>query len=407
MSVEIDTVDHRAKEISDAMSKAERPMVDAFKPMEMAHQPKPEPEPEYKASREDLRRAGRDLQDDREVPAEIIPREYKQVGGPHAGERSPLEQTRTAEQAAADLAALRRGEADRDDVLRNRSLQGRLDAFRQSADAEDRGQVEAAQRVPEPQPEVPQHEAPQQTNGVDPEVRRLIEQNPKLREAIAQEAQMTHAVQQQYGQAISQAHSIAVSPAIESFPEIAGPHPQAALEQLRQTNPARYSEVVGRLQKIQAISNHMQQQHAHQFQQTMAQWQANGERHDQEYMDYASTRPAAENKAVKENLLDVMRAYGINEREFGQMYNMGHPWARSGIVQRIFHDLTVLHVARQQAAHKAPAQVGRVMRPGDAVASGTDNSALAAAMRAFAQDANPKSAARALIQRRKAASALR
>jgi hypothetical protein len=395
-------------EVSDAMSKAvdkgDRPF-DAFKEM-----PRPQPveKPDtFGSDVEGMKSAAQELTRKRqgvENDAPVI-RHYHTVGKPNEV-RSPVETVKLAD-AARDLKDLRQAEADTDELLENLSLREKLDRLRQEADAEDRG-TPALEGVPQPQPEAqPEPTAPpQQTNGVDPEVRRLIENNPKLREALAQEAQMTAQARYGYDQAMRQAYGIGLSAAIEAFPEIAGPNPQAALEQLRLSNPVKFAEIAGRLQKIGAIHNHMQQSAAHQQQQELAQWQASAERHDQDYDSYASTRPAAENKAVKERVLDVVKSYGIDERQFAQMYRAGHPFARSGAVQRMIHDLTVLALARE-AAHKAPANVGRVMRPGEVSTGGVDNSQLAAAMKAFNADANPRNAAKALSARRRAAAALK
>ena len=78
-----------------------------FTPMPMADAPAPEPEKTYTASVDDLRAAGRDLQNGREVEAPIIERQYISAAGEHKGERRPLNETRTAKQAAADLSQMR------------------------------------------------------------------------------------------------------------------------------------------------------------------------------------------------------------------------------------------------------------------------------------------------------------
>ena len=394
--------EHRAVEVSSAQAeavKADKRPADAFQPMKTATPPPPKQET-FSDSVEGLRAAAAELAQHRQASAPPVPRAYgRTADGKFTGERAGITETVDLKRASHDLADLRRAEDDAAEALHNMSLRERLDAFRQDANAADR---EAAPPVPEPQAEVAP-EAPQQQTKLQQALA-----DPEIRAALEQQAMAHEGARQQYLQSVQQLGNATMASVLSHFPELQQGNAQQVLEQMRVQNPSRFAEIAGHLSRVQQISNHWQQLQAQQQQQTLAQWQSQGERHDQEYTDYANSRPAAEVKAVKENVLEVMKSYGIDEREFGRMYNMGHPWARSGIVQRIFHDLTVLALARQAAGHKAPAAVAPVLRPGEVATGRVDTSALAAAFRAFEADPNnPRLAAKALVQRRKAAAGLR
>jgi hypothetical protein len=93
------------------MSEEQKSYQESFQPMPAP--PAPEPQPEYTASVESLRQAGRDLQAGREVEAPILERQYQYLAGEHKGEPRPINETVDIERAAKDLADLRRAEADR------------------------------------------------------------------------------------------------------------------------------------------------------------------------------------------------------------------------------------------------------------------------------------------------------
>jgi len=150
---------------------------ESFTPM--PEPPAPAPEPEYTASVESLRQAGRDLQDGREVEAPTITREYQNLAGDNKGERRTPNETVDIHRAAADLAQIRRDEAESAEFLASQEFQLEVDADRLSQPPVQ--QPDLQQQQPEAQSQIP---------GVDPEVAKALE-NPKIREAINQQIQQS------------------------------------------------------------------------------------------------------------------------------------------------------------------------------------------------------------------------
>jgi hypothetical protein len=397
----------RATEISSSMDaavdKGGRPF-DAYQRMDrIGATEKPDgtfgsDQPGIKAAAAELVKKRQEL----EQNAPVVERAYH-TGSRLDQPRRPIVETVTAKEAAADLHGARQAENDANNVLKNLSLREKLDLFRQQADAEDR-----ADAIPQPQPEVAQP-APEPTpaDGVHPDVRAAL-QNPHVRAALEQEATAHATARHQYDQAVQMMGNAAWANVMANFPEMQQGNPQQVLEQMRTTNPQRFAEISGHLQRVGQIGAHMQQLRAQQHQEQARQWQSNAVAQDQHYTDWSSTRSAAENKMVKERVFDVLKSYDINPDELQAAWNSNHPWVRSSAFQRMMHDLTVLHVAREAAGHKAPAHVAPVLRPGERGTGAPDNSQLAAAMKAFNADPkNPRLAAKALVARRKAAAGLR
>lgn len=398
-----ESTEHRAVEISDSMAKAERPF-DAFTPM--PRQPA-ESDSSYRSDSDGLKSAAQELVKKRQEAEQNAPVQERAYHTEAKADkpRRPITETVKLREAAADLSSVRQAEPDADSVLKNLSLREKLDRFRQDANAEDRGQVEAAQ-APQPQPETPQHEAPQQqTGGVHPEVVEALK-NPHVRAALEQEAMAHAGARQQYLQSVQTLHDASLATVMANFPELQQGNTQQVLEQMRVQNPARFAEITGHLQKVQQIGHHWLQLRAQQQQQAVQQFEAYGRAEDQKFDDYASTRPASEAKIVRENVASVLESeFGIDANSLRTLYTSNAAF-RSAQAQRLVY-AAVRNVLAERGIKQAPAHVPHVMRPGEAVTSGTDNSALAAAFKAFNADANPRSAAKALMARRKAAAGLR
>jgi hypothetical protein len=103
----------------------------------------------------------------------------------------------------------------------------------------------------------------------------------------------------------------------------------------------------------------------------------------------------------------ITKELGVDEKTLGTLWHT-NPVLRSGAFQKLAYMATAYAIARDSVSKRgADPHIPRVFTPGEAVTSGADHSALAAAFRAFAQDSNPRTAAKALQARRKAASGLR
>jgi hypothetical protein len=287
------------------------------------------------------------------------------------------------------------------------SLRERIDHFRQQADAEDRGQpVLEGDAVPEPQPEAPPSPAP--TNGIDPEVAKALE-NPKIRAALEQEAMAHAGARQQYLSAVQQLGNVQTAALLSEFPELQSGNPRGTLELWRVSQPEKFAAVAGRLNQIQQVVNHWNGLQHQQQQQQAQQFGHFAKTADAEYDAFVKTRPPGEGKIVQQNLEGIFAHYGIDRGALTRLYNSS-PEFRSVQFQRVMHDLALFHAARQASSQRgADPRVPKVFTPGDAASDRlTGQSAVVQQkMREFAQDPNPRTAAKALQARRRAASVLR
>jgi hypothetical protein len=363
---------------------------ESFTPMPTPSAPAPEAET-FSSNVDGLSQAANELNSHRELEEPPLVREYQNLAGEHKGERRPLNETVDIHRAAQDLADARRAERDAQEVLAAHALQKEIDAERQS--------LEALPPV-EPQPEA----QPQAPNGLDPEIAKALE-NPKIRDAIAQQVQASETARQQYMAAIQQVGQAATANILANFPELQGVTQQAfpqVLQAINARDPARAQAIVNH---IRTAGQHMQavqqqavaaQQHAAQQQQTWMNQQ------DDVFENWAKSQPAAEVKQVRAAAIDTLvKEYGIDRNELAQLWSSS-PLLRSAPVQRLLYDVTRYQLARQ-SIQKAPMPNRPVMRPGDVSAPGYDYSGVAEKMREFAGNPTPKNAAAALMARRRAA----
>lgn len=171
---------------------------------------------------------------------------------------------------------------------------------------------------------------------------------------------------------------------------------------MRVQNPARFAQVAGHLQQIQTITAHAQQIQQAQAQQAAQQFEAYKQAEDNRYTDYEKTRPATEVRAVRENLLNVLtRHYDVDPHALEQLWHSS-PVLRSAPVQRLLYDVVRFHLA-QDGIKAARPSLPPVMRPGeDSFHDDGETAQAKAAMRQFQSNPNPKSAAAALMARRRA-----
>jgi len=390
--------------VIDAVDNPPRPL-EQFTPMPEA--PKPERET-FRSDAPGLREAARHLQEHRQAAAPPIERVYQDT---KTHERRPSTETISAQRGARDLTDLRRAQNDAAQTLANIELAEQVDQFRKDELARERGEptdleqvVKEAEQQLQPQPTTP--EAPP-ANGVDPEIAKALE-NPKIRAALEQEATAHATARQQYLQSVQALGNAAWANVIANFPEMQQGNPQQVLEQMRLQNPSRFAEITGHLQRVGQIGAHWQQLRAQQQQQQAQQFEVYSKAQDQEYTDYENTRPAAEVKQVRERLLDVLRnQYHVDQDTLGQLWRT-NPLVRSSQFQRLVYDAVAYQLARESAGKRGPANAPAVMRPGANGDFGfVDNSGLAEKFAAFKSDPTPRSAAAALMARRRAAASRR
>jgi hypothetical protein len=396
---------------------------DKFTPMKMANEPQlPEPET-FSGEADGIRAAANELKQRREESAPPTVRQYNQVGGPQQGERSPSHQTRTAKEAAEDLARLRRAEADAQEVLAAHYLQKELDA-EQNAQAPQRdangrftnNEPDQFQPVAQPdqfQPDQfqPQPESPAVSEGADPELVKAF-QNPKIRGGVQHALDQAESQRQQYVQATQMALEQAALASIAAIPELQGlnvEQARGALQQISRTDPKRFLEINGHLQRIEQFRQIAMQQSAAQQQQQQAQQQRVAQQtqtwmnqQDDAFEKWAESKPAEEVKAVRGAAIDTLvNHYGIDRNELAQLWN-SNPLMRSLPVQKLLYDLTRFHMAQESI--RPVRNVPKVMRPGTADDFGyVDRTGVAEAYRAFEADSTPRKAAAVLSARRQAA----
>jgi hypothetical protein len=170
-------------------------------------------------------------------------------------------------------------------------------------------------------------------------------------------------------------------------------------------NPARFAEIAGHLQKVQQIGQHWQQLQAQQHQQQTQQFQQWSQQADNEFEDFANSRPPGEAKAVKDRVIDfAVKELGVDEKTLLQLWRT-NPIIRSPQMQKMLYMATAYSIARESAAKRGSAPVPKVMTPGVGYDHMSGESVVAAnKMREFLADpSSAKKAGAALAARRRAA----
>jgi hypothetical protein len=394
-----ENVDHRASELAELKDK---PHSETFQKMPMALEPEPAVEEPYTASVESLRQAGRDLQDGREVPAPTINRGYMHAAGPKAGERMPIHLTRTATEAAKDLADMRRAEAMAEH-------EQAVTEFQQQVDLDRDAQQPQPTQQPDLQPQPVEQPQAQPQDGLSNKVRQALN-DPEIRNAIQAEIQHASTAQQAYSAAVGALQQAAQASLLSSVPELqnARTDQEAALiiQAVAKTNPARANEIAGAIQNAQRNMAVVQQHQQAAYAQQQQQFQAYAKASDAAFDSFAATRPAAEVKAVKDNIVSVLAEdFGLDPNALAQLYN-STPALRSVEAQKLIY-AAVRNSLAERAMRNTPKGLPPVsQRPGTVDTSGTYDPRLSpgltAAAREFKAKPSLRSGARQLAELRRA-----
>jgi hypothetical protein len=319
--------------------------------------------------------AARDLTKAREtggIPqaeAEPLTRQYVNL---ETNERMPLEETVSLERASDDLTRQRCFEQQRVEDVQKELLKFTVDATRAGQDPQELLQQHAQQQAaidptlgeqqPTQQPDI----TPQPTSELPPEVAELaaeLERSPRLKAALQEEAvRIQHAqqgaaqAQQQYQQAAAQASAFAIHTMLASFPEFQGLQDvnqiSAALQVLKATNPHRHADAVQHLARVDQLARADQQAQAQHQAQTQAATQQWIQQQDQEVDRFLAKNESPETvNAVKSNILNVVKSYGIDEGEFRQAI-ANVPMLRSAPFQKMLFGLVKMHTLQAQVAEK-------------------------------------------------------
>ena len=267
--------------------------------------------------------------------------------------------------------------------------------------------VDELRGVTQPQPteaEATPVEAPQQ-NGVHPDVARAL-QNVHVREAVQKEIQHAEVIRQSYEQATAHNAIAATAALISSFPELSNISAQqlpAAIAQIQQQNPARAAAIVNHIRAVENLTNQAQQARHQQQQLADAQFQQWSHAEDAKFNSFASHESPEVVRQVKAELPKaLMQDFGIDANQLMQLWN-SNPLLRSSAGQQILFESMRYRMAARAAQRGAPAVPKVGFRPGVASdRADADSGRVTAALRGFLDDPSPKSAGRALAERRRA-----
>jgi hypothetical protein len=170
---------------------------------------------------------------------------------------------------------------------------------------------------------------------------------------------------------VQQNAAAATAALVSQFPELRGLTPEqlpVAIRTLAASNPQRAESILRHIESTRALIAENQRVQAEQVQAygraAQQQWNQVSRAADDQYSAYEATRPAAEVKAVRENVTRVLSsAYGINEATLVDLY-WQNPLVRSAAFQKMAYDLTAAQLAREGIAAKRDRSAPAVQRPG-------------------------------------------
>ena len=309
------------------------------------------------------------LEEPKETPP---PLEINYLEGGDPEKPLPLNQTVDPSQASSDLARWRENIGQQIEAAEDQEVRRIVDELR-AADAQGQ-QAQSDPNAPSAQPVTAAPEAQPPPVAEDPVTKAL--KDPAVLNAVQTEVQKHYAVAEQarqnYESAMAQNAAAAAYSLIASFPELQGVRPEqipVAIQVVAKQAPARAEQILRHIDQVgRLVEQHQRAQSAQvqAFQQeAQRQWKSYADDQDARYTEFEKTRPAAEVKQVRENVLRVLSSiYGMPESDLIQAYQT-NPTARSAAMQRMAYDVTAAQLAREGVAAKAvPAPIPKVQRPG-------------------------------------------
>lgn len=327
--------------------------------------PMPEREREETPDELSVREAAEELDRQHSAPADATIRTYFD-GNDFAGET----ETVTLERAAKDLTEVHAEEA----------------AEREAADLEKvRAEVDKLRGVDPEAKDKPATEEEAVADGADPELAEIERalNNPRVKSAIQQQIGETEQARQAYSKGVEVANEFARASLAQNVPELASlpvEHWDNALMQMRQTNPQRFNEIIGQVQRVAELQTAQQQQQQQRQQETAFRERqevetyskAQGQRFDK--MIRGET-PAAR-RAVEDSIVEAIREYGgdTDAREFFELMKSSK-FLNSATAQRLMWDAgKYRQMQKAGATAKAAAKsLPPVQRPGSSAARSQGN----------------------------------
>jgi hypothetical protein len=185
-------------------------------------------------------------------------------------------------------------------------------------------QIAAQQETATPQAQTPPvAEDPVQKALSDPAVLNAVQQH------VAQANQQAEAMGNYYAQAVQHNAMAATAALVQQYPELANLTPEqipVAIKTIAATQPERAQSIVRHIEntsRLVAESQRVQAAQVQAYQQeAQRQWQRYANDEDAKYTEFEKTRPAAEVKAVRENVLRVLSSvYGYPEADLARAYH--------------------------------------------------------------------------------------
>jgi hypothetical protein len=365
------------------------------------YEPKPK---EYDNDTDSIRRAFRDLEKARqagtvpqaeaEAEAEPLKRGYRQDGG--VGDPVPENQTVEPRRAADDLSRAREIEGEQPN-----NLTAEIDRVR---DAYNNPQA-AEQPQPDSQPQPPTAEAQQPQDDPADEVRRVLENHPRVREALEAELVTVEQQRRAFAEGARNAAQVSAASVLSNWPELASlsatelPHALAAIAKV---DPVKATAINGALQRTQALLTASQQAEAAQRQiqaQNLKNWvEAEEQKFEREVLSKESPESLQKIKAMLPEI--IQQDYGLSREDVANALQT-NPALRSAAFQSVLLDAAKFRMAQRDVAAKVHRDVRPVQKPGVSQPRGYD-SAVDSALRSFRANPSPKSAAALLIAKREA-----
>jgi len=358
---------------------------------------------------DELRKAANEIAERRRQSGRdgiVLERQYTQQSGPDAGETMAENQTVSAEQAAHDLTNIRDLEANADKVSLEQEIAAAIDRIRAGDTAEQTPVTEPVieQRQPVQQPE---------PNAQDAAIAKALQDNPALLNAvqqeIAQRQQLVDHAANEYVQAIVANSHAATAALLSNYPELAGLHPYqvpTAIQLVARQNPQRGQQMVNHIEQVRAMvaegQQAQQQQAAQQQAQLQQQWNHYAAQHDAAYENFVKDVPAAERRAVEDEVRNSLRESGWSDETIANAWATD-PALRSFAGQRQMWEAAKFRLSQKGAKSKVNRAVPTVQRPGSPMTRAPDSDIhLTALSRRLDQTMSVKDGAALVAARRQA-----
>jgi hypothetical protein len=302
--------------------------------------------------------------------AEPIPVQYIQQKGENAGQAMDEHLSVSPEQAAHDLSQFRNAISESQEAQLNAELAKAIDELRGAGDQQQAQPVEL-----QPQPPQPEAQVQPQAPAADDEMVRLLQNNPKLLDAInkelGQHSAQADQIAQRYVQATTANANAAYANLLVSFPEVANvPASQlgTALRVLAQSQPEKAQAITRHVETVTRLTQEAQraQQAAYWAQQHQVQQDFNrtSKVADGEFEAWAKTQDGPERiKEISDHALHMLRE-SMTDEQINANWN-SNPVFRSALSQRVLYQAAKYELSQKGIAAKAvPPPVPKVMRPG-------------------------------------------